>query len=1515
MADVIRQDVVQINMEIDGLKEIKKLQDEINDLKKRLTGGVGEDALNQVGENAQKSVPPLEKVNKKAKDVTKSVTDIGKKGATAAFNGLKKVAGISFKALSAGIGASATAIGFLVKNSVSAYADFEQLFGGVETLLGAKGAKSVEEYAKLTGKSVSEVKGEYSKLMESQNLVMKNANNAFKEAGLSANDYMNTVTGFSASLLQSVGGDTVEAAKLADLAVKDMSDNANKMGTDMGSIQFAYQGFAKQNYTMLDNLKLGYGGTKTEMQRLVKDAAKLDKSIDANSLSYGNIVKAIHAVQVQTGIYGTTQKEAEHTITGSLNMVRSAWGNLMPALIQGGDTFDQCLENLIYAVDKFSDNIMPAMEKSLTGVGTLIEKLAPKFAEKFPELAEKLLPPLIRAAISLTQGLIKALPSIIKTVATTIVDIFGEQFPIIGEIFDFFKDNAAKVANAIKKIIPVVIALAVAFKMFKGAQAISSLFGKLGKGGGEKGGIFGAFESLANTKTSTVLKGMANLAIILGGFTILAAAFMAVAPYMAKLTDMKSVFKVILVVGSLGLLATGLAKLGEIVGKISVKTVALGLANMAIMLVGMTALTAAFMLVAPFIAELSKSGAVFKVMGVMLALGALGTALSIFAGIVGVIPVPTVLLGLANMAIVLTAFTALTAAFMYVAPSIAALSSSGAVFKVMGIMLVLGALGTVLTGFAGICGVVPIPVVLAGLANMGLVIGGISALIVAFGALSQIQGFNEFITKGGETLSQIFGIIGKVAGSLVGGFGEALSNSLPKIGENLAQFGNNIKPLFEAMSGVDMGGVGAFFTSLVGLLAIATGNEIVEGIKSLFGNEESALSKLGADLSEFATQSQGFFNIVSTLPDNGFTNGTKLFECLAGVKGLPSEGGIIGWFTGNISYTSLANGLGELSSDKVVRFFNTVSNLKQESFDNATKLFECLAGVKSLPSDGGVAQWFTGTIDYSKLASGLGDLSGSNAQRFFNMCGSLSAQTFENVKLLFKSLASIGDLPKEGGIAQWFTGSNDLGNIAEDLKEFSDTAEGFFKQVNSLNLGKLNGLWDALKKPQEITTDISKTVSDTINDIVNKVSELPQKMGDSIKKSGSSLKEALVQIWKDAVTATAAPVNKLIEGANWILKEFGSDKQLVTWTPYAKGTNGHKGGNALVNDGRGAEMVQMPNGNTFIPRGKNVFIPNAPKGMKVLSAENTAQAMGRKTPTFRYADGTDDIDVWSYIDNANGLINRVVDKFVNYDGTSGISRDISKGMVKTIQSKMTAWVEKLFDEMGGMSLEGYNPSKGVEQWRATVIRALKMEGQYSAANVARTLYQMQTESGGNPRAINLWDSNAKKGIPSKGLMQCIDPTFKAYARAGYDKNIYDPLSNILASIRYAVSRYGSLARAYQGHGYANGGIVKKPHFGLVGEAGEEAIIPLSNSKRKRGLELWSEAGEEMGVTVRTPANSAARSQVSNTEYNTYSPVFNLTISGAEDERTMERKVKTWVKEAMQDVFDGVTRRNPRIKER
>ena len=572
-------------------------------------------------------------------------------------------------------------------------------------------------------------------------------------------------------------------------------------------------------------------------------------------------------------------------------------------------------------------------------------------------------------------------------------------------------------------------------------------------------------------------------------------------------------------------------------------------------------------------------------------------------------------------------------------------------------------------------------------------------------------------------------------------------------------------------------------------------------------------------------------------------------------------------------------------------------------------MFEALGDIGNIPNTGGIAQWFSGTNDFAALSDGLKDLSGDGVVGFFKTAAALPQAGFENAKELFQAISKVSSIPNTGGVAQWFSGENDLSGLAENLPAFGKSMAEFYASISGISdFGRIESLFNSLKSASGISS-ITELVSQNIDEIVKKISDLPQKMAKALESSGKSLSTALVKIWKDAVTASATPVNKLLDGANWILNEFGSSKRVAKWTPYAKGTDGHEGGNALVNDGRGAELVQMPNGNAFIPKGKNVFIPNAPKGMKVLSAEDTADVMGRKSPTFKYAKGN--IDIWDYLDDAKGLIGKVKEKYANYNGIIGLALNIGKGMVETVSGEMIPWVKKLYDEFGVLSLANYNPAKGVEQWRSTVIRALKMEGLYSEANVVRTLYQMQTESGGNPKAINNWDSNAKKGTPSKGLMQVIDPTFAAYAKAPFNKNIYDPLSNILASIRYAVSRYGSLANAYQGHGYANGGLVTKP--GWIGEEHRpEMVIPLSNNKRKRALSLWERTGSILGAY--TPENSPASSRSGSSTGNIYNFNMNITVEGGETNRQTARAVKNAAKEALAEFMDDFASGNKPVRE-
>ena len=349
-------------------------------------------------------------------------------------NGLKTAAKIG----TAAVGAAATGIVALTKAAVNNYAEYEQLVGGVETLFKTSSDK-----------------------------VMGYAENAYKTAGLSANEYMETVTSFSASLLQSLDGDTAAAAEKANLAITDMADNANKMGTSMESIQNAYQGFAKQNYTMLDNLKLGYGGTKEEMERLIKDAAKLSDTVDAQSMSFDNIAEAIHVVQTEMGITGTTAEEAASTIQGSVGMMKSSWANLVTGIADENANLDVLITNFVDSVGTVAENIVPKIETALNGAVKLVSDLFPKLAEELPGMIESLLPSVMTGITNILASVIENLPQIIDSIMDmlpglidTLVDAIVELAPELAEgiveIIQSLADHLPEIIQAFIDALPLI---------------------------------------------------------------------------------------------------------------------------------------------------------------------------------------------------------------------------------------------------------------------------------------------------------------------------------------------------------------------------------------------------------------------------------------------------------------------------------------------------------------------------------------------------------------------------------------------------------------------------------------------------------------------------------------------------------------------------------------------------------------------------------------------------------------------------------------------------------------------------------------------------------------------------------------------------------------------------------------------------------------------------------------------------------------------------------------------------
>lgn len=346
------------------------------------------------------------------------------------------------KTIAAGLAVGGAAVTALAKGALDGYADYEQLVGGVETLFGA-GGQSIEEYAKSVGKTVSEVKDEYKSLMTAQETVLKNADAAYQTAGMSANEYMETVTSFSASLIQSLDGDTEAAAAKANQAIVDMSDNANKMGSDIASIQNAYQGFAKQNYTMLDNLKLGYGGTKEEMARLLRDAEAIS-GIKYDISSYADVVDAIHVIQEEMGIAGTTAKEASATISGSVSAAKSAWQNFVAGLGNEDADIGALLDQLSESVLTAADNIIPRIEVILGKIVEVIPKIAPKITKVLPKLINSLLPAIITAAVALIGSVADALP-----------DILGALFS--EDVLGLFLDGVMQIFVAIVEALPTLI--------------------------------------------------------------------------------------------------------------------------------------------------------------------------------------------------------------------------------------------------------------------------------------------------------------------------------------------------------------------------------------------------------------------------------------------------------------------------------------------------------------------------------------------------------------------------------------------------------------------------------------------------------------------------------------------------------------------------------------------------------------------------------------------------------------------------------------------------------------------------------------------------------------------------------------------------------------------------------------------------------------------------------------------------------------------------------------------------
>lgn len=395
--------------------------------------------INKTDSEIKSLSPDMDKAGKSASELGEEAAKSGRQaqeasgGYTVFKNVLANLASSAIGAAVNGLKNLGAAVLNVGKQAIEAYAQNEQLVGGVQTLF-----------------------------KDSAGIVQDYANNAYKAAGMSANEYMNTVTSFSASLIQSLGGDTKAAAELGNTAVQDMSDNANKMGTDIGSIQQTYQSLARGNYAMLDNLKLGYGGTKAEMERLMSDAEKLTGEHYTIG-DFGDTVKAIHAVQTQMGITGTTAKEASTTIEGSMNAMKASWQNLLAGMSDSGANMDGLINNLVDSVNTFAGNIMPRIAPLINGMVQTAVQLLPQavnmITNQLLPLITAQIPSIVSGLSQVVQAIVAALPQIMSALTAALPQIVQALLTLLPQLIDAGMQMLTSLIQGITEALPTLIGM------------------------------------------------------------------------------------------------------------------------------------------------------------------------------------------------------------------------------------------------------------------------------------------------------------------------------------------------------------------------------------------------------------------------------------------------------------------------------------------------------------------------------------------------------------------------------------------------------------------------------------------------------------------------------------------------------------------------------------------------------------------------------------------------------------------------------------------------------------------------------------------------------------------------------------------------------------------------------------------------------------------------------------------------------------------------------------------------
>ena len=642
--------------------------------------------------------------------------------------------------------------------------------------------------------------------------------------------------------------------------------------------------------------------------------------------------------------------------------------------------------------------------------------------------------------------------------------------------------------RSLAHLVPQVLGLILAFKVGGG---LLRTFTSLGQGGGLFGHLFGGLfggggaggngggGGLSFTSPVAILKTMASVSIIVAGIAGLVTALGALfsIPHFSDfagkgatvLADIFSnILPVLLGVAGVALVIKGMDKLG-----LDVKTVALGVANVAIIVGGISALVGILGGVATLAPNLFTKGA--EVMNTII--GVFESMLNFrFIAMVGLIsafgfvPVKNVALGLANLSILVGGISLLTGvlgALTSIGPVADAMTQGVATMaQIMGVMesmFNINFIGTI--AMMSALGFLPVTTALQGLANLAIFIGGLGVIVTAFGAIALIPGVDDFLARGGDTLANLIGQVGKIAGTVKAEFEAAQSESLPTVGTNMAQFGQNIAPFFDSVKDADTESVGRFTDAISRFILAVTANDFA----SLFTGDLD-LANIGTQLSEFGTTVQPFFNSINNVPEQALENTKKVFEALGDIGNYNfRSGGVAQFFTGEVNIGVIGEQLAAFAPNGTT-FFSAAANYNETGIERASKVFEALAGIGNYNfKTGGVAQFFTGETNLTVIGEQLAGFA-TNGATFFNSVANYSESGIEKAPRVLAAIAGMGNYDfKTGGVAQWFTGSTDLADMGEQLSSFASSAKPFFDTMGTISAEGINNAMAVFHSFEELS--------------------------------------------------------------------------------------------------------------------------------------------------------------------------------------------------------------------------------------------------------------------------------------------------------------------------------------------------------------------------------------------------------------------------------------------------------------